>query len=138
MVALAKLTPHRVMRELYEQYIAYSRAYADSIATYTPPDDNLALVAVTAGNAIGDVCAAISYDSAPARGPLMPPAGDTVAGRTCSVTLKTLSASFQDLTQFVAGGRSALDEFQSDTADWRSIPSDIPASQLDARTTRNQ
>ncbi len=47
MVALAKLTPHRVMRELYEQFIAYSRAYADRIPTYTPPDDNLALVAVS-------------------------------------------------------------------------------------------
>ncbi len=44
MVALAKRTPHRVMRELYEQFIAYSRAYADRIPTYTPPDDNFALV----------------------------------------------------------------------------------------------
>lgn len=35
-VTLAKTTPHRVMRELYEQNIAYSRAYADSIATYSP------------------------------------------------------------------------------------------------------
>ncbi len=35
MVSLVKLTPHRVMRELYEQFIAYSRAYADRIPTYT-------------------------------------------------------------------------------------------------------
>ncbi len=34
-VALAKLTPHRVMRELYQQFIAYARAYSDAIATYT-------------------------------------------------------------------------------------------------------
>ena len=34
-VPLAKLTPHRVMRELYEQFIAYARAYSDAIPTYT-------------------------------------------------------------------------------------------------------
>ena len=47
MVPLVKLTPHRVMRELYEQFIAYSRAYAERIPTYTPQDDNLALASVT-------------------------------------------------------------------------------------------
>src|SRR6476620_11631561 len=30
-VALAEQTPHRVMRELYEQFIAYGRAYADAV-----------------------------------------------------------------------------------------------------------
>ena len=34
-VQLAKLTPHRVVRELYEQFIAYARAYSDAIPTYT-------------------------------------------------------------------------------------------------------
>jgi hypothetical protein len=29
------------MRELYEQFIAYGRAYADSLATYVPGDDFL-------------------------------------------------------------------------------------------------
>src|ERR1700752_2037695 len=38
-VPLAKLTPHRVMRELYEQFAAYTRAFADRIPTYTPPDN---------------------------------------------------------------------------------------------------
>ena len=33
-VQLAKLTPHRVMRELYEQFIAYTRAYSDAIPNY--------------------------------------------------------------------------------------------------------
>ena len=45
-VALAKMTPHRVMRELYEQTIAYWRAYADSLADiHSAPDNHLALVA---------------------------------------------------------------------------------------------
>ena len=37
---LAKLTPHRVMRELYEQFIAYARAYSDAVPTYTKPDNH--------------------------------------------------------------------------------------------------
>ena len=74
MVPLAKLTPHRVMRELYEQFIAYSRAYADRIPTYTPPDDNSQLVSSQRRRTpIANICAAISYGSASARGPLVPP-----------------------------------------------------------------
>ena len=37
-VPLAKQTPHRVMRELYEQFVAYGRGYADSSTSYTPVD----------------------------------------------------------------------------------------------------
>jgi hypothetical protein len=72
-VPLAKMTAHRVMRELYGQYIAYSRAYADSIATYTPIDDKLARVGSTAGQTITAVCTAISSGSAAARAPMVPP-----------------------------------------------------------------
>jgi hypothetical protein len=127
MVALAKLTPHRVMRELYEQNIAYSRAYADRIPTYTPPDNNFALVAMAASNTIGHICAAISYDSAPARGPLMPvpetpsqvaPPGNPEAPQRFLPGLNPVCAEWS----------TALDEFRRDTNDWRSIPSDIPAS----------
>jgi hypothetical protein len=63
-VALAKATPHRVMRELYEQTIAYWRAYADAVPTYSPVDDSLAIVAGSTGSAIGLMCDAIGYDSA--------------------------------------------------------------------------
>ena len=51
-VALARLTPHRVMRELYEQAIAYWRAYADAIPTYESVDDHLAGVAVSTSSTI--------------------------------------------------------------------------------------
>lgn len=71
-VPLAKRTPHRVMRELYGQFVAYSRAYADSLLTYTAIDDNLARAGATAGNAITDICAAISQGSAAARAALAP------------------------------------------------------------------
>lgn len=73
LVPLVKLTPHRVMRELYEQVIAFSRAFADSIPSYTAPSDNLARVSIAASDAISRICAAITYSSAAARGPLVPP-----------------------------------------------------------------
>ena len=67
LIPIAKMTPHRVMRKLYEQLIAYSWAYADAIPTYTPPDENLALVTNSAANAITSICAAIDFGSAPSR-----------------------------------------------------------------------
>jgi hypothetical protein len=66
MVPLAKQTPHRVVRELYEQLIAYWRAYADAIPTYTPPNDNyLADATVNLSETIRAMCSAITYGSAP-------------------------------------------------------------------------
>lgn len=71
-VPLAKLTKHRVMRELYGQFVAYARAYADSISTYTPIDDKLAQAVSSAGSVIAYVCDAISSGSAAARAPMAP------------------------------------------------------------------
>lgn len=70
-VALAKRTPHRVMRELYEQSIAYWRAYADSLPKYQPQDEHLALVANSTAGTVVWVCEAIKYGAAAARDPLV-------------------------------------------------------------------
>jgi hypothetical protein len=70
-VPLVKLTTHRVMRELYEQFIANARAYADSIPMYTPQDDHFAGVTVSAAGALLNICNAIDFGSAGARGPLV-------------------------------------------------------------------
>jgi hypothetical protein len=73
-VPLAKMTPHRVMRELYQQFIAYARAYDESIPTYEPNDNHLANVAVSATLVLSSICSAAEYGSAAARGALLPPA----------------------------------------------------------------
>lgn len=70
-VALAKRTPHRVTRELYEQSIAYWRAYADSLATYLPKDDHLALTANSTAGSVVWICEAIKHGAAAARDPLV-------------------------------------------------------------------
>ncbi len=69
----AKQTPHRVMRELYEQFIAYGRAYADSLQSYISDDDFLALANVSLSSAISGVCDAIEYGDVTARASTVPP-----------------------------------------------------------------
>jgi hypothetical protein len=128
MVPLVKLTPHRVMRELYEQFIAYSRAFADNISTYTPQDGKLAVVSSTAANAIGYICAAISYGSAGARGPLLqpPPAPSRVepAGDPANPR-RFLTEPNAVCSDWLA----ASTKFSNDTADWLPTDPDIPVSQ---------
>jgi hypothetical protein len=128
MVPLVKLTPHRVMRELYEQFIAYTRAYADRIPRYTPPDNDLALASNSAADAISRICAAINYGSASARGPLVPPTSApsaTAAQGDPANPQRFLTEPNSACTDWDA----ALSQFGKDTADWLAIPSDIPASQ---------
>ncbi|WP_231750890.1 hypothetical protein [Mycobacterium sp. NAZ190054] len=72
-VPLAKQTPHRVMRELYEQAIAYWRAYAESVDNYRPVADELARTAISAAEAVQSICAAIDFGAAADRGPLVLP-----------------------------------------------------------------
>lgn len=84
-VALAKATPHRVMRELYEQAIAYWRAYADAVPRYLPADNKLATVGGSAAGAIVSICDSIDFGAASGRSPIvvpgsppapLPPVGD--------------------------------------------------------------
>lgn len=71
-VALVKVTPHRVVRELYEQFIAYSRAYSEAIPTYSASDNHLVGAAISSSGALGSICGAITSSSASARSPFVP------------------------------------------------------------------
>lgn len=70
-VPLVKLTTHRVVRELYEQFIAYSRAYIDRLPNYTPADNDLAIVSSTVSDVLTGICESIANGSAAARAPLV-------------------------------------------------------------------
>jgi hypothetical protein len=61
---LAAQTPHRVVRELYESYMAYGRAYADSVNDYQPVDNYLASVNINAADALTAICTAIENGAA--------------------------------------------------------------------------
>jgi hypothetical protein len=127
-VPLVKLTPHRVMRELYEQMIVYSRAYADNIPTYTPQDDKLAVVSTTVSNTIGYICSAISFGSAAARGPLVKPL--TAPGQVAPVGDPADPQRFMTEPNSVcADWLTVSTKFSDDTADWLGTNPDIPVSQ---------
>jgi hypothetical protein len=128
MVTLAKLTPHRVMRELHEQAIAYLRGYADSIPDYTANDDHLARVAIDTASAVLSICNAITYGSAAARGPLIAtpaaptqtaPPGDPAKPQ------RFLTAANPVCNDWQSWGS----DFNSASAGWQKSDPNIPASQ---------
>jgi len=125
-VGLVKLTPHRVMRELYQQFIAYARAYAERVPKYTPADNNLAGAANSASSALGSICAAISDGPAAARGPLVPPAAPP--SDIAPVGNPANPQPFLTTTNPVCDDwKSALDQFANDTAAWQKMDPNIPA-----------
>lgn len=125
LIPSVKLTPHRVMRELYEQFIAYARAYADSIPSYTAIDNNLAVAAIHAIDAIDRVCAAIDYGSAAARGPLvaaLPTPDDVAAVRDPADSQKLLS----ERNPVCSDWNSAKEQFGINAGTWLQTNPDIP------------
>ncbi|WP_286274995.1 hypothetical protein [Mycobacterium antarcticum] len=127
MIRLVRQTPHRVVRELYQQFIAFGRAYADNVANYTPSDNGLASANVNASSALVGICNAITYGSAgrslavdPASPPLNPAEVSDPGNPTRFITANEQAcSSFQQLS----------DKFNEDTAEWQQLDSDISAAQ---------
>jgi hypothetical protein len=126
-VPLAKQTPHRVVRELYEQLIAYWRGYVDSLPNYTPNDNHLADATVNASIAMSAMCNAITYGSAPlvtGVAPASPPTAPQPPGDISNPKrfITTADATCQDWV-------NRQDKFAADVADWDQIAATIPASE---------
>lgn len=125
-VGLVKLTPHRVMRELYEQFIAYARAYAERVPHYTPADDALAGTANSASSALGAICAAIADGSATVRGPLVrppaPPSQVAPVGNPANPP-RLLTAP----NPVCADWKSDLDAFGEQSGEWQKLNPNLPA-----------
>ncbi|MDT5142458.1 MAG: hypothetical protein QOI79_1795, partial [Mycobacterium sp.] len=125
-VGLVKLTPHRVMRELYQQFIAYARAYSERIPKYTPSDNNLAGAANSASSALGSICAAISDGPAAARGPLVPPSAppsDIAPVGNIANPQPFLTTENSVCSEW----KQALDQFGKQTAAWQQVDPNIPS-----------
>lgn len=126
-VPLARQTPHRVMRELYEQFIVYGRGYADSISNYTPEDNGLASANVNATTSIVGICNSISNGAAdralgvPAADPPTtdPSPGDPSSPQPFIQAPEAVCTTFKSLS----------DQFNIDTADWQEVDSDIAATE---------
>lgn len=125
-VGLVKLTPHRIMRELYEQFIAYAFAYVAHVPKYVPSDDNFAGTANSAASALGAICTAITDGPAAARGPMVPPG--EAPSKVAPVGNPTNPKPFLTSPNATcAKWKAALDQFAQQTAAWQSINPGIPA-----------
>ena len=126
--ALVKLTPHRVVRELYEQSIAYWRAFADKIVSYTAADNHLAQVAASTANSLVWICSAIHFGSAAARAPLVAPSATPL--EVAGVENPSYPVPFMTTPSAVCKEwGTETSAFDAATAVWLGTDAGIPASQ---------
>jgi hypothetical protein len=127
MVTLAKRTPHRAVRELYEQFIAYAHAYKDSVSTYTPADNFLADANVNIGSALLGVCNSITYNAT----------GRSVGIEPMSPPQKIATTeNLADPKRLVSGQNSVCPawvererKFIADNSAWSTLDANIPGSE---------
>jgi hypothetical protein len=127
MVELAQQTPHRVMRELYEQYIAYGREYIARLDSYQSADNFLADVNVSIGNAMLGICNAIEYGSAQrsvALGSATEPTSVAPVGSPDGAA-RFLTEPNAECTAWIEREQT----FITDTAAWEQLDPEIPGSQ---------
>lgn len=126
-VTLAKKTPRRVMRELYETYVAYGRAYADSLAQYQPVDDFLAHTSMAAFQSISQICTSADSGGAQARASSVsaadPPTDAPAVGDPASPD-RFLPQAGPTCGRWVPAAAA----LQTATQTWAASNHDIPAS----------
>lgn len=126
--ALIKQTPHRAMRELYQQFSAYVHVFVPLIPAYVPENNRFVPVINALANSATDICTAIEFRSA-----------STFAGRIPSVDppsrlASTSGADASDL--FLGDGNpvcadlaSAVVAFDEQTRAWQALDPKLPAAE---------
>lgn len=128
-VELAENTPHRVMHELYSQFIAYGRDYAEEVATYEAKTDALVRVVISASSTISAICDAISYGSAGARSPLVASAAPTPDLRVI-VNPAEAERFLVTSNPVCSEWASAISKFDAAISDWKMINPNLPATEF--------
>lgn len=124
----AQQTPHRVMREPYEQMVAYTRAFVDRIPTYVPEDNKLLSASSAAGSSISNICGAIAYGTARDVTPLLAAApfpADPVTPQEYSEPETLVTQSNPACPDWSA----EADEFSAKSADWLATSKRVPAAE---------
>ncbi len=127
-VALSKRTPHRVMRHLYEQSIAYWRKYADSVAKYTENDNSYAVAASNASSAIVSICGAIEHGAAAARAQLVE-TGDPPNSVSSVEDSDDPQVFLPRPNNVCTEWNSASDSFDQSISDWQEFDANKPAGE---------
>ncbi|WP_237570693.1 hypothetical protein [Mycolicibacterium lacusdiani] len=124
---LVSQTPHRVTRELYEQFIAYSRAYVAAIPKYEPRDNALASTSVGTMATLLAICTAIDNGAAGRSlgvSPIDPPQSAP------ALPDSPASAIFMPQRLPSCAGLTQLSEQYNDaTREWQAVDTDLAASQ---------
>lgn len=128
-VRLARLTPHRVMRELYEQSIAYWRAYAESVPNYQPLDNHLANAAGNASNAVVSICNAIGSRTAQSRGPLVERSNSPSSASAASNPDTAKMFITESNASACADWEALTDKFDAETSQWRESNHQLSANE---------
>lgn len=122
--SLRKQTPHRVMRELYGQFIAYSQAFVEIIPTYDYDAHPLANVTGATISSLNAVCSAIDYKSVQPVAPLVP------AAQQPSEIAPINAEPRQFLTEgnsICADWISSTEQYDKSAAPWIAVDPNIPA-----------
>ena len=128
---LVELTPHRVMRELYTQFIVNGRDFVNKIPGYLPDDQYISGVAHAAANSLAGICSAIDFHSAQPIAPLIPvPSAPSNEARPADPE-HAESFLVEEATICPEWSKS-IDQFDLDTAEWRSTDPNIPAGEWSA------
>lgn len=134
--SLVKQTPHRVMRELYEQFVAYANAFVEAVPTYAADQEGLPLTLNSVGLSLANICAAIDYGSAQAVAPLIAvPAAPSATSAT-----ETSSKQFlAEANPICADWETLVTKFDADTTEWRKIDPQLSADKwnLEQREINN-
>jgi hypothetical protein len=127
-VNLVKQTPHRVMRELYEQFVAYTRAFVDRIPSYVAADGNLAAVSDALDAGLNNICSAISFHSAAPIAPLI--RDPALPSEVSQLGDPSAPAKFLDTSNSICSEwASTISKYDDATAAWVTIDAKIPATQ---------
>jgi hypothetical protein len=113
---------------VYEQFIAYARNFADNVETYKSEDSHVAGAVDSLATVPGDICGAAIYGSAKSQLSLIPapeapsrvsPIGDPSNPQRFLTTSDPVCADWL----------SSFEAFDGDTAAWRAIDPNTPATQ---------
>lgn len=127
---IAKQTPHRVMRELYGQYIAYAQALIDAIPTYSSTGNYLVGASNQLDGSLTRICDAIHFRAAQQTAPQIPPPPgpsdpEAVNGENTFTSQRFLAGHDSSCSEWM----SLAERFDKDSKAWRDIDGKIRATE---------
>lgn len=126
-VDLVTRTPHRAVRELYQQFIAYVHAFVSGLDSYSEAANDLVVVTDSSANALSRMCAAIGYGSASAVAPFVsnptPPSSTTRPEAPGSPARFLISAN-----EVCSQWSAEVDKASDATTAWQNLDANVPAA----------